>query len=103
MARKSKDPRKPSQAFLRETGQATSNDDGAAAKTAAAAVPAKPDDGDVLRRAIKELGGDDSDYELLKGLSDDESEEVLQAQSKAKKTDKGPIDEVCNVLLRRFP
>ncbi|GHJ86839.1 hypothetical protein NliqN6_3241 [Naganishia liquefaciens] len=92
MARKSKDPRKPSQAFLRETGQATLNDNGAAAKTQAPAVPANSDEGDILRRAIRELGGDNSDYELIKDLSDDE-EEATQPKSKAKKTQAGPLDD----------
>lgn len=95
MARKTKDPRKPSQAFLRETGQATTNANGDAATTETVEAPATSEEAEILRRAIKELGGDDSDYELLKGLSDDDEEEVVEAKPKAKKNQKGQVDEVC--------
>jgi hypothetical protein len=101
MARKSKDPRKPSQAFLRETGQATSNANEDAATTEPVEAPATSEEAEILRRAIKDLGGDDSDYELLKGLSSDEEEEVVEAKPKAKKNQKGQVDEVCSWLLLR--
>lgn len=104
MARKSKDPKKPSQTFLRETGQATSNENVDAAATEAVAAPATSEEAEILRRAIKDLGGDDSDYELLKGLSDDEQEEVvLEAKPKAKKNQKGQVDEVCILRLPSYP
>ncbi|KAJ9098475.1 hypothetical protein QFC19_006342 [Naganishia cerealis] len=90
MARKSKDPRKPSQKFLQETGQAAPKSDANGLATAPVdEVPPNPD-AEVLRRAIKELGGDDSDFELLQGLSDDDSNDV---QPKVKKAQKGQTDE----------
>lgn len=91
MARKSKDPRKPSQAFLRATGQAASNDNANEPKTDAAVDDALTSEADILRRVIKELGGDDDDFELLKGLSDDEEEEE---KPKPKKNQKPQVDEV---------
>jgi hypothetical protein len=91
MARKSKDPRKPSQTFLRATGQPIPTEHKITPTVDAAADDATNTEADLLRRAIKELGGDDEDFELLKGLSDDEEEEE---KPKAKKAEKGQVDEV---------
>lgn len=73
MGRKSKDPRKPSQAYLAATGQSKQSQDQAASP---AVAQGSSEQEDVLRREIKALGGDDEDWEMLKNLSDGEEVEV---------------------------
>lgn len=96
MARKSKDPRKPSQKFLQETGQAAQKTDTDETAVAAGRKVSADPEAELLRRAIKELGGDDEDFELLQGLSDDETDDI---RPKAKKAEKGQTNEVGKVLI----
>lgn len=122
MARKSKDPRKPSQAYLAATGQlkpATDVEPATPSKTVdvpvAATTPSKAtplkstpvkkpaaskkpsEEDDVLRREIKALGGDDEDWELLKDLSDSEEEVEAETPKKAGKTKSSTISAATEV------
>jgi hypothetical protein len=93
MARKSKDPKKPSQAFLRAIGQSAPTENDSTPIVDAVVDEPTSAEAILLRKAIKDLGGDDEDFELLKGLSDEE-EEVEEEKPKAKKSQKGQVDEV---------
>lgn len=48
---------------------------------------------DALRQAVKDLGGDDEDLDLIAGIDDSENEEELQPAKKGKKGDDN-VDEV---------
>jgi len=103
MARKSKDPRKPSQAYLAATGQLKPVQDPAPAAEPSSTVPnsvpsAKPTGSissklsegsgkgeDVLRREIKALGGDEEDWEMLKDLSDSDEKPDSNVATKGRK------------------
>jgi hypothetical protein len=92
MARKSKDPRKPSQAYLAATGQLKPTEASASTAEPSTMVgnniaPLRPTgkdssqqvdglnkDQDLLRQEIRALGGNDEDWEMLKDLSDSEEE-----------------------------
>lgn len=120
MARKSKDPRKPSQAFLKETGQLPSSTFTAPVEVKADPVPTTPavsapsiptakkdkgkgkekasDNADLLRKEIEALGGDEEDWRMLKDMSDEEDviEDVPASNGieKKKKDKKGKGKEV---------
>lgn len=116
MARKSKDPKKPSQAFLKATGQSpststsTSTSVPAPPPTKAASPPPAPSskskgkakatdiDNDILRQEIEALGGDEEDWEMLKDVSSDEEEILVENlkrdKGKGKSSDGGVVDEV---------
>lgn len=112
MARKSKDPKKPSQGFLKATGQTTSTS--TSIPLFAATSPAKPslppvpgsssksngkgkekatsNDNDVLRKEIEALGGDEEDWEMLKDVSSDEEEILVENLKRDKGKGKGKAD-----------
>lgn len=111
--RKSKDPRKPSKAYLESIGETRQQaavtdvvaaDAGSSSKVAATETPVQgkgkqPGSGkkskknEVLMRAIQELGGDDEDYELLEGIdSDDEEPQPQQSKSAGGKQQSDIVD-----------
>ena len=126
MARKSKDPRKPSQAYLAATGQlkpateelpppptpakavappVTTPAKSTPVKKPSKSKPVVPvqsnEDDDLLRREIKALGGDDEDWEMLKDLSDSEEEAEVDRPSKAIKGKTSTLSSV-EVSLRKI-
>jgi hypothetical protein len=115
MARKSKDPRKPSQAFLAATNQLPKpSTTTPSASPAVVTTPAKKgkstkpltEQDELLRNEIKALGGDEEDWEMLRDLSDDESEiegdtVAVKAKGKGKEVSSdevGPISLISSML-----
>jgi hypothetical protein len=95
MGKGTKDPRKPSAQYLASNPGSTSQIPSKATK----AVPNKDTnhekatgEDDVLRKVIRELGGDDEDYELVKGVDDDaemdDGEVEVVAEAKKGKSEK---------------
>lgn len=86
--RKSKDPRKPSKAYLEQIGETAKpkETDNAPEPSTAPTIQGKgkqpKKENDVLRRAIQELGGDDEDYDLLNGVDSDDEEPQAPAAKK---------------------
>jgi len=58
------------------------------AKSSSAALSSKSSGiSDQLRQAVKDLGGDDEDLELIQGIDDDEEEEVASKKGTDLKSD----------------
>ena len=49
---------------------------------------------DELRQAVKDLGGDDDDLDLIAGIDSDEEQDTSASSSKGKKAADGDVDEV---------
>lgn len=56
---------------------------------------------DALRQAVKDLGGDDEDLDLIAGIDESENEEEAQPVKKGKKGSDDTVDEV-SALLRKL-
>ena len=65
-------------------------------KTAEASVPRHVSD--ALRQAVKDLGGDDEDLDLIAGIDDSEGEEVETVKKGTKSHDE-TVDEVSDIAL----
>ena len=50
---------------------------------------------EALRQAVKDLGGDDDDLDLIAGIDDSENEDEFE--SKKGKTSEDSVDEVCGL------
>lgn len=69
------------------------------------ASPAKPDVkgkskqvSDQLRQAVKDLGGDDDDLDLIAGIDESDEELEVKSATKGKKAAEGIVDEVSSQL-----
>jgi hypothetical protein len=58
---------------------------------------------DALRQAVKDLGGDDEDLDLIAGIDDSENEEEAQPVKKGKKGSDDTVDEVSAPLPKLSP
>ncbi len=96
MGKGTKDPRKPSAQYLASNPGSTSQiPTGVEAgkksiKSKTSSSSTANEDEDILRKVIRELGGDDEDYDLVKGVDDDaemeEGEvEVVKGKGKSEK------------------
>jgi len=67
-----------------------------ATKTAETSAPRHVSD--ALRQAVKDLGGDDEDLDLIAGIDDSEGEEV-ETVKKGTKSQDDTVDEVSDIAL----
>jgi ribosome biogenesis protein MAK21 len=99
MGKGTKDPQKPSKAYLQANPGSSSQIPPEASKAKGKGRATKPSsegnaEHDLLRQAIKDLGGDDEDFELVKGV-DSDAEEVEDAPAKGKQHKSEAVSEAC--------
>jgi ribosome biogenesis protein MAK21 len=54
---------------------------------------------DALRQAVKDLGGDDEDLDLIAGIDDSENEDEFESSKKGKKAQDDSVDEVGDAFM----